>query len=97
MPPVKPAEPEQPLIELPSLEPGPNEKGAWRKVPLKRVPRRGFRLNTGTTAELGAVHAPVKLADVYAGKILFIPIVYLPTIIPCSLPNAPCAGASWNC
>jgi hypothetical protein len=32
--PAKPAEPDQPPIQLPSLEPGPKEKGAWRKVPL---------------------------------------------------------------
>jgi hypothetical protein len=33
--PAKPAEPELPPIQLPSLEPGPNEKGEWRKIPLK--------------------------------------------------------------
>jgi hypothetical protein len=32
---IKPADPELPPIQLPSLEPGPNEKGEWRKVPLK--------------------------------------------------------------
>jgi hypothetical protein len=32
--PTKAAEPEQPPIELPSLEPGPNEKGQWKKVPV---------------------------------------------------------------
>lgn len=33
--PIKPADPELPPIQLPSLEPGPNEKGEWRKIPLK--------------------------------------------------------------
>jgi hypothetical protein len=32
---AKSAAPEPPPIELPSLEPGSNEKGEWRKVPIK--------------------------------------------------------------
>lgn len=31
---AKPAEPGSPAIELPPLEPGPNEKGEWKKVPV---------------------------------------------------------------
>ena len=33
--PAKPAVSEEPAIALPSLEPGPDEKGEWRKVPMK--------------------------------------------------------------
>jgi len=33
--PAKSAVSEEPAIALPSLEPGPNEKGEWRKVPIK--------------------------------------------------------------
>jgi hypothetical protein len=29
---AKPAEPDPPPIQLPPLEPGPNEKGEWKKV-----------------------------------------------------------------
>lgn len=32
---AKPAEPGPPPIQLPPLEPGPNEKGEWKKVPVK--------------------------------------------------------------
>jgi hypothetical protein len=32
---TQPAEPAPPPIQFPSLEPGPNEKGEWRKVPVK--------------------------------------------------------------
>lgn len=31
---AKPAEPGPPPIQLPPLEPGPNEKGEWKKVPV---------------------------------------------------------------
>lgn len=33
--PAQSAVSDEPLIELPSLEPGPNERGEWRKVPIK--------------------------------------------------------------
>lgn len=62
--PVKPAEPEQPLIELPSLEPEPNEKSEWRKAPPKRVPHRGFRLNDARS-RAGIADTEWELGDSY--------------------------------
>ncbi len=66
--PAKSAEPEQPQIELPSLEPGPNEKGEWKKVPVTPESLQLFKGVKRPCEALSKIVQGLGSAQLFAGK-----------------------------
>ena len=66
--PAKSAEPEQPQIELPSLEPGPNEKGEWKKVPVTPESLQLFKGVKRPCEALSKIIQGLGSAQLFAGK-----------------------------
>lgn len=64
---AKPAEPEQPSIDLPSLEPWPNEKGEWKKVPVNSDSLPLFKGIKGTCEALSKIVQGLGSAQLFAG------------------------------
>ena len=65
--PVKPAEPELPPVQLPSLEPGPNEKGEWKKVPVNPESLQLFKGVKNTCEALSKIVQGLGSAQLFAG------------------------------
>ncbi|HSL05407.1 MAG TPA: hypothetical protein VK901_17905, partial [Nitrospiraceae bacterium] len=65
--PTKPAEPDQSPIELPSLEPGPNEKGDWKRVPVNPESLQLLKGVTSPCEALSKIVQGLGSAQVFAG------------------------------
>ena len=65
---AKPAEPGPPPIQLPSLEPGPNEKGEWKKVPVTPESLQLLKGVKNTCEALTKMVQGLGSAQLFAGK-----------------------------
>jgi hypothetical protein len=65
--PAKSAEPEQSQIELPSFEPGPNEKGEWKKVPVSPESLQLFKSVKSPCEALAKIVQGLGSAQLFAG------------------------------
>ena len=64
---AKPAEPDPPPTQLPPLEPGPNEKGEWKKVPVKPESLQIFKGVKSPCEALSKVVQGLGSAQLFAG------------------------------
>ena len=65
---AKPAEPGPPPIQLPPLEPGPNEKGEWKKVPVNPESLQLLKGVKNTCEALTKMVQGLGSAQLFAGK-----------------------------
>ncbi|MEP6890618.1 MAG: hypothetical protein ABI955_07995, partial [Nitrospirota bacterium] len=65
---AKPAEPSPPPIQLPPLEPGPNEKGEWKKVPVNSESLQLLKGVKNTCEALTKMVQGLGSAQLFAGK-----------------------------
>jgi len=65
---AKPAEPGPPPIQLPPLEPGPNEKGEWKKVPVTPESLQLLKGVKNTCEALTKMVQGLGSAQLFAGK-----------------------------
>lgn len=65
---VKPAEQGAPPIQLPPLEPGPNEKGEWKKVPVRPESLQQFSSIKEPCDALTKIVQGLGSAQLFAGK-----------------------------
>lgn len=65
---AKPAEPGPPPIQLPPLEPGPNEKGEWKKVPVNSESLQLLKGVKNTCEALTKMVQGLGSAQLFAGK-----------------------------
>ncbi|MEP6889368.1 MAG: hypothetical protein ABI955_01580 [Nitrospirota bacterium] len=65
---AKPAEPDPPPIQLPPLEPGPNEKGEWKKVPVNPESLQLLKGVKNTCEALTKMVQCLGSAQLFAGK-----------------------------
>lgn len=65
---AKPAEPGPPPIQLPPLEPGPNEKGEWKKVPVNPESLQLHKGVKNTCEALTKMVQGLGSAQLFAGK-----------------------------
>ncbi len=65
---AKPAESAPPPIQLPPLEPGPNEKGEWKKVPVKPEALQLFKGRKSPCETLSNIVQGLGSAQLFAGK-----------------------------
>ncbi|MEO6308033.1 MAG: hypothetical protein ABIO96_03360 [Nitrospiraceae bacterium] len=58
---------DEPPIELPSLEPGPNEKGEWRKIPVNPESLQPFKVAKTVCEALSQLVQGLGSAQLFAG------------------------------
>lgn len=65
---AKPAEPGPPPVQLPPLEPGPNEQGKWKKVPVRPESLQLFNSVKSPCEALSKIVQGLGSTQLFAGK-----------------------------